>query len=110
MASLASLPHEILHHIFLETEPGDLGALSQTCHAFHGFIRKNRYLFKQVYLKLFVRCLYLFSTALTRDQDDRPPQTEDQEPAWEELLPRLVKVQKILASGDPAVKASKPVP
>lgn len=44
------------------------------------------------------------------DQDDRPQQKGDGEPAWEELLPRLVKVQKILMSSDSAVKASNFAP
>ena len=55
MACLTRLPHEILHNVFAEVDPVDLAALSSTCRAFYGFILKNRCLFKELYLKTFVR-------------------------------------------------------
>jgi hypothetical protein len=54
MACLTSLPLELLHNVFAEVDPVDLAALSSTCRAFHGFILKNRCLFKELYLKTFV--------------------------------------------------------
>ena len=54
MSRLISLPHEILHNVFVETHPIDLAALSLTCRVFSVFIRKNRCLFRELYLKTFV--------------------------------------------------------
>ena len=54
MACLISLPHEMLHNIFVKVDPADLATLSSICRAFHDFIRKNRCLFKELYLKTFV--------------------------------------------------------
>lgn len=42
---------------------------------------------------------------LIEEQDPRIQETGDKEPAWEELLPRLVRLQKILDSSDHNIKA-----
>lgn len=55
MAHLLTLPHEVLHGIFVEADPADLAALSSTCKALHHFIWKNSQLFKDIYHKEFVR-------------------------------------------------------
>jgi F-box-like len=55
MGRLLAMPHELLHSIFVEADPEDLAALSGTCKAFNKFIWKNCQLFKQMYLKKFVR-------------------------------------------------------
>jgi F-box-like len=105
MACLISLPHEILHNVFAEVDSVDLAALSATCRAFHGFIRRNRCLFKELYLKTFVCHLILHLPWLPdREQDNRPRAAGGSEPAWEELLPRLVRLQKILDSSDSSIK------
>lgn len=107
MACLISLPHEILHNVFAETDPVDLAALSTTCRAFYGFIQKNRCLYKELYLKNFVRILLLWLLWFAdSEQDNRPREAGGSEPAWEELLPRLVRLQKILDSSDTSIKAS----
>lgn len=94
MACLIRLPHEILHNVFAQGDAIDLAALSRTCRTFNALIHKNRCLFKELYLKAF---------------DSRPRDAESDEPVWEELLPRLVKLQKILTSSDTDTKtATKP--
>lgn len=55
MACLVTLPHEILHNVFAEADPVDMASLACTCRSFHGFIQSNRYLFKELYLKTFVK-------------------------------------------------------
>ena len=47
----------------------------------------------------------LVSDLLIEEQDPRIRETGDEEPAWEELLPRLVRLQKILDSSDQNTKA-----
>lgn len=54
MARATDLPHEMLHNIFMDVDAADLAALSCTCKTFYGVIRKNRCLFKELYLKIFV--------------------------------------------------------
>jgi F-box-like len=106
MACLITLPHEIIHNVFAQTDATDLAALSCTCRAFYGFVRKNRCLFKELYLQIFVRnsCSALRNWLTVNPQDNRPREAGANEPAWEELLPRLVKLQKILESSDSTIK------
>jgi hypothetical protein len=54
MPDLVSLCHEVLHDILCEVNPADLGALSQTCQTFSSYIKNNRLLWKDVYLRHFV--------------------------------------------------------
>lgn len=47
----------------------------------------------------------LVSDILIEEQDPRIREAGDKEPPWEELLPRLVRLQKILDSSDQSTKA-----
>ena len=52
--SLMNLPHEILHSIAYEADPSDLARLSRSCRSWHSFVKGNRLLHKEIYLKHFV--------------------------------------------------------
>ncbi|KAK4617535.1 hypothetical protein CLAFUR4_12648 [Fulvia fulva] len=87
MASLLELSHELLHCIFTEIEPADLAAVSQSCQALHGYIRGNRLLHKDLYIRRY----------------DEPKKLKE-EPDWETAVHRLVKMEKVLDSEDREVK------
>ena len=55
MAQLLSQCHEVLNGIFQGVEPEDLASLSKTCRLLNSFIRNDRLLWKDVYLKNYVR-------------------------------------------------------
>ena len=54
MASLISLPAEILHHILQWTLPADLVSLPRVSRAIHSFIQGNQKLHQDVYLNYLV--------------------------------------------------------
>ncbi|KXT01791.1 hypothetical protein AC578_1982 [Pseudocercospora eumusae] len=78
MASLLELSHELLHCIFTEIELADLSALSQTCRLLNSYIRSNRLLHKDLYITRY----------------DEPTRCEE-EPDYEDLLHRAVRLQKL---------------
>lgn len=105
MACLLELSNELLHCIFLEIEPVDLASLSRSCRALNSYIRGNRLLHKDLYVRHY----------------DEPPiksrepkisgkgkQRQDSELLlqldWEDALHRLVRMEKILDSDDRSVK------
>ncbi|KAK4494619.1 hypothetical protein PRZ48_013975 [Zasmidium cellare] len=87
MASLLELSHELLHCIFTEIEPADLSALTQSCRALHSYVRGNRLLHKDLYIRKYGE-----------------PTTLASEPDWEDALHRLVKLEKIFDTEDRRVK------
>ena len=50
---LLDLPHEVLHGILVNTNPQDLAPLC-CCRALDDFIKNDRLLHKELYLKYFV--------------------------------------------------------
>ena len=50
---LLGLPHEVLHGIFVNTDPQGLARLC-CCRALNDFIKNDRLLYKELYLKYFV--------------------------------------------------------
>lgn len=54
MPPFLDLANEILHDILVDVYPEDLAALSRSCHTLNKYIRNNRILWKEVYLKYFV--------------------------------------------------------
>lgn len=76
MAQLLELSHELLHCIFVEVAPPDLAALSGSCRTFRSYIRNNRLLHKDIYVRHY----------------DEP----SEETAWESALHELVKLEKLL--------------
>lgn len=81
MSSLLELSHELLHCIFCEIEPADLSSLGKTCRALNSYVKGNRLLHKDLYVRRY---------------DE--PRTGDEEPDWEEEIQKLVKLEKILES------------
>ncbi|KAK5121735.1 hypothetical protein LTR85_004610 [Meristemomyces frigidus] len=79
MSSLLELSHELLHCIFCEIEPADLSSLSKTCRAMNSYVKGNRLLHKDLYVRRY---------------DE--PRIGDGEPDWEEEIQKLVKLEKIL--------------
>ncbi len=55
MAQLLSQCHEVLNGIFQGVDPEDLASLSKTCRLFNGFIKNDRLLWKDMYLRNYVR-------------------------------------------------------
>lgn len=51
--NLLDLPHEVLHSILLNTDPQDLANIC-CCHALSDFIRHDRLLYKELYLRNYV--------------------------------------------------------
>lgn len=86
MASLLELSHELLHCVLVEIDPADLAAVSKTCQTLYCYIRANRLLHKDVYLRRY----------------DEPSSII--EPSWEEEIHRAVKLEKILHSEDRKAK------
>ncbi|PPJ56550.1 hypothetical protein CBER1_03947 [Cercospora berteroae] len=87
MASLLELSHELLHCIFTEIEPADLSSLSQSCRAVHSYISGNRLLHRDLYVRRY---------------DE--PEAGKNEPDWEDLVHRRVKLEKLLDTDDRDVK------
>lgn len=85
MAFLLEMCHEVLHDILAEVNPKDLGALLQSCRALHSYIKDNRMLWKDVYLRF---C------------DDPRRETDQNEPDWEKELKQLVEFESVLKSTD----------
>ena len=50
---LLDLPHEVLHRILANVDPQDLGRVC-CCRALNGFIKENRLLWRELYIKNFV--------------------------------------------------------
>lgn len=86
MAALLELSHELLHCILTETEPVDLAALAASCRTLHVYIRGNKLLHKDLYIRRY---------DLPRDGIQL---------AWESELHDLVKLEKILECSDRDVK------
>ncbi|KAF2083455.1 hypothetical protein K490DRAFT_51613 [Saccharata proteae CBS 121410] len=92
MATLLDLSNELLQSVLVETEPKDLARLSQSCRALNRFIKNNRLLWKDVYLRNF----------------DNPPTRDGQaELDWEVQLPRLMALKGLLQSSAVEEKRSK---
>jgi len=90
MLHLLSLPHEVLHHVITEADAQDLAALSRCCQMLNSYIKHNRLLFKELYLRNY----------------DIPPQApNDAEPCWEIELPKLVSLEKLLTSRNEDLKS-----
>lgn len=81
MSSLLELSHELLHCIFCGIEPADLSALSRTCKDLNSYIRGNRLLHKDLYMR--------------RYDEPRP---EYGELDWEQEIKNLVTLEEILES------------
>lgn len=88
MASLLELSHELLHCIFVELRPADLSSLSRTCRDLSSYVKGNRLLHKDVYLKRY----------------DQPAQGKESEHDWESRLHNFTKLERILESEDRDVK------
>lgn len=84
MATLLELSHELLHCVFVEVSPTDLSSLSGTCRYLHSYIRDNKLLHKDMYVRRY----------------DQPKFDAD----WETRLHGLVKLEKLLDSGNRQVK------
>lgn len=107
MAGLLDLCHEILHAIVVEVDPQDIAALSKCCSTLHKFISSNRLLFREQFLKNFVRegPFNGFTYLLTNTWKDDPRITTScEEPDFESKLPQLVHLEKILQSTSEEVK------
>jgi hypothetical protein len=61
MSQILSLCPEILNGIFQEVNPEDLGSLSKTCRLLHLFIKNDRLLWKELYLRNYVSRLEVSS-------------------------------------------------
>ena len=86
MASLLELSHELLHCIFTEIDPADLASLCRTSRILDSYIRGNRLLHKDLYVRRY----------------DEPK--IEIEPDWEHGIQNAVKLEKILNSEDIEVK------
>ncbi|KAF2423168.1 hypothetical protein EJ08DRAFT_737587 [Tothia fuscella] len=104
MPSLLSLCHEILHDILTNVEPADLGKLAQSCQTFNSYIKGNKLLWKDVYLKHYdnpqgeLRRDSMIESSTSRSRGNKV------EPDWEGELKTLVSVQKVLCCHDEEVK------
>jgi hypothetical protein len=54
MATITTLPHEILHGIFKSVDITDLASICLTCRKLQRFISDNHMLFKDIYLQKLV--------------------------------------------------------
>lgn len=52
--NILSLPHEVLHGIVIRVDPLDVASLCSSCQVLNNYIKKNRLLFKELYLAHFV--------------------------------------------------------
>ncbi|KAK4931001.1 hypothetical protein LTR49_002416 [Elasticomyces elasticus] len=87
MASLLELSHELLHCIFAEVDPGDLAALTRTCHDLNNYVRGNRLLHKDIYVRRY---------------DE--PRSDDVEPDWEKEVQDLTKLERLMGSENKQAK------
>ncbi|KAK4954279.1 hypothetical protein LTR10_007709 [Elasticomyces elasticus] len=87
MASLLELSHELLHCIFAEVDPGDLAALTRTCHDLNNYVRGNRLLHKDIYVRRY---------------DE--PRSDDVEPDWEREVQDLTKLERLMGSENKQAK------
>ncbi|KIW43711.1 uncharacterized protein PV06_04786 [Exophiala oligosperma] len=86
MSPVLDLAPEILHQIFIDVQPTDLGSLSMTCQYLNQVIRNDERLWRHHYLSHF-----------------DPPQ-QDGATLWMARTTRLIKTQKILESDNESVK------
>jgi hypothetical protein len=54
MATLVGLPPEALHEILSHLEPWDLPAVQRVCRYLYGYVKGNRALCRDIYLRTFV--------------------------------------------------------
>lgn len=59
MATITTLPHEILHGIFKSVNITDLASICLTCRRLQRFVSDNRMLFKEIYLQKLVLVISL---------------------------------------------------
>ncbi|KAK3716208.1 hypothetical protein LTR37_006653 [Vermiconidia calcicola] len=86
MPSLLELSHELLHCVFTEIDPADLAQLSASCQSLYSYIKGNKLLHKDLYVRRY----------------DEP--NAGRELDWEEETHNSVKLEKILESDDREVK------
>ena len=82
MASLLELSHELLHCIFAELNPADLSSLNRTCRDLNSYIRGNRLLHRDIYVRRY----------------DEPKFVEGSEPDWERDIHNLTRLERLLES------------
>ncbi|CAN9089616.1 unnamed protein product [Alternaria alternata] len=90
MAELLDLCYDVLIRILEELHPADLAACAQTSKGFNEFLKKNKPLYKTLYLKHF--------------DDPRRRRPTDPEPEWVGALQRVVRCQKVLESANNDLK------
>ena len=109
---LLNLPHEVLHRILINVDPQDLGRLC-CCRTLSSFIKSDRLLWKELYLRSFVGTLsQTRRQAIRKATDDSKDDPRSQatlkpnmkEPLWAIKLQELTKLQKILESEDAVLK------
>lgn len=102
MASLLTLPAEVLHLILQSLGPCDIGAVNGSCSQLNGYLKDNELLYKTLYLENWVWEHYLFQQhipSLTHiSLQDRPTKQENSAPTWETDLQNYIRLQKILSS------------
>lgn len=81
MSMLLELSHELLHCIFVEVTAADLSSLSRSCRRLNSYVRSNRLLHKDLYVRRY---------------DE--PQSDDRAVDWEGELHKLVTLEKMLQS------------
>ena len=101
--ALLDLCHEVLHAVLEQVQPEDLGRLSRCCKTLDSFIRCNRLLWRELYLKNFVSRLIVdahYQSVYTNEvwQDDPPRLPTDAEPDWEDELHKAITLKKIFQS------------
>jgi hypothetical protein len=85
MASLTTLPAEVLHIILSEVDPSDLASVSSVNTDLNNYINDNKLLFQEHYLRNW-------------DKPRRLPHEPEEEPPWEEDVKRYIRLKKLLAS------------
>lgn len=89
MTHLFDLPSEVLLGILGQVSPDDLDPVSKTCRFLNRFVKGNRALCRDIYLRIL-----------------DPPPTNDLD--WEKELHDVVRLQRICASSDPNKVCSIP--
>ncbi|KAK3072109.1 hypothetical protein LTR53_007417 [Teratosphaeriaceae sp. CCFEE 6253] len=87
MAALLELSHELLHCIFADIDPTDLPVLKKTCRDLNNYIRGNRLLHKDIYVRRY-----------------DGPRCSDTEPDWEWQLQDLTRLERILHNDNKQTK------
>lgn len=96
-STLLNLPAEILHLILIEGGATALGALSGSCHTLRNYIRNNRVLHKELYLRDYVSSLDCFSLYTIDLLQDEPLVTDNgDEHAWEDELKKLAILDRLV--------------